>query len=432
MGIMHPLQGESVENLMARLRPPLPISEYYWYATKEALFEDKRDGEMALPRRQDSGVTREDSHYRTMLLFSPSPFPEGVGHFPDEFGSVPGLRSEQMDRYAKFSWVEWEGHSRVGTGTLRLAGTIHGHSLLEDRDYWQRVVLPWMDGMKEMVLHLVHQCAPAFASCGESVDPEHPALRASRRHDLWFLNWVNVFGPAYVKEYGKDFLLGAPGFRKEELPGGYILYQVTEGFAPWEAENPAPKVVEDYFNTHEHIREVVYRPWLKQALASRWRPSGHSVMEASGGGDTRRKSVLRRLRQGRKSKHPAPHETSEGLHGLANATVDSARDRLEVTLDYSPQSLEVLDDTLERFFAPDEPLLSTTIISFGAYLGETIIHNLGGRWRPAADWRDCAVVDIGPVAEAFPMRRVMKRVEEGRESSLYAWYAAIERRALGR
>lgn len=50
--------------------------------------------------------------------------------------------------------------------------------------------------------------------------------------------WANFFGPAYVKKYGRKFFLEAPGWKKEELSDGGILYVVSKSFLSWWKNNP--------------------------------------------------------------------------------------------------------------------------------------------------------------------------------------------------
>ncbi len=58
--------------------------------------------------------------------------------------------------------------------------------------------------------------------------------------------WANFFGPPYVERYGRDFLLGAPGWRVEELSDGGILYVLSPSFVNlWQVVRE--KEVLDYF-----------------------------------------------------------------------------------------------------------------------------------------------------------------------------------------
>ncbi len=117
--------------------------------------------------------------------------------------------------------------------------------------------------------------------------------------------------------------------------------------------------------------------------------------------------------------------TAEGLRKMAEETAVSAAKTLGIQLDFTPASLKTLDDAVDTFFEPGGPVIAPTIMTFGAYLGEVVIRNLGGRWRPSESWEDAAIVDLGPIAELYPMRRMAKRMQEGRENSVEFWYETV-------
>jgi len=51
-----------------------------------------------------------------------------------------------------------------------------------------------------------------------------------RKLRLKHIGWVNFFGPAYVEKYGRDFLLGLPGYKTEVLPDGGVFHQLSPAF----------------------------------------------------------------------------------------------------------------------------------------------------------------------------------------------------------
>ena len=75
---------------------------------------------------------------------------------------------------------------------------------------------------------------------------------------------------------------------------------------------------------------------------------------------------------------PAP---AINLREDAQLVVDVIGEKEAVQLDYSAESVRWLDDYIERhrgeLDASDKSLLQE---KFGAYLGESIRHNFGGRW----------------------------------------------------
>jgi hypothetical protein len=74
---------------------------------------------------------------------------------------------------------------------------------------------------------------------------DKPSDMAIARTELKYLFWANFFGPAFVEKYGKKFLLGAPGWVKEELDDGGILYVATESYFQWWSDPPREPF--DYF-----------------------------------------------------------------------------------------------------------------------------------------------------------------------------------------
>jgi hypothetical protein len=121
--------------------------------------------------------------------------------------------------------------------------------------------------------------------------------------------------------------------------------------------------------------------------------------------------------------------TPEGLRVHAESIAESMRGSLHVDLDFSPASLTRLDDALGKFYEPGHEFLPMMVMEWGAYVGEVVVRNLGGRWHPAEDWTDC-YVEVGK-AMAYPMRRMASRVTEGPESSLAFWYEALEKQTAG-
>jgi hypothetical protein len=73
------------------------------------------------------------------------------------------------------------------------------------------------------------------------------------------------------------------------------------------------------------------------------------------------------------------------VHELAERTIEYVRRALSLTLDYTAETLPVLDHYL-RSVPPDQPdtvrLIATTA---GAYFGEVVRRTLGGVWEDAED-----------------------------------------------
>ena len=72
----------------------------------------------------------------------------------------------------------------------------------------------------------------------------------------------------------------------------------------------------------------------------------------------------------------------------AQLVIDVISEKESVKLDYSPESVRWLDSYIDRhrgeLNASDKSLLQE---KFGAYLGESMRHNYGGRWtRDGGEW----------------------------------------------
>jgi hypothetical protein len=74
-----------------------------------------------------------------------------------------------------------------------------------------------------------------------------PGPKTVRRSELRSILWATFWGTSYVEKYGRSFLLAAPGWKREELDDGGILYVATESYFEWWTK--PPKEVETYFQT---------------------------------------------------------------------------------------------------------------------------------------------------------------------------------------
>ena len=101
----------------------------------------------------------------------------------------------------------------------------------------------------------------------------------------------------------------------------------------------------------------------------------------------------------------------------------------------------VLDGTLESFQELDRFIdeqkrpgglldgkAGSKLFGMGAYVGQTLIAQLGGRWEtddrdPQGEVNIAVTLSSGTV---WPVQRVMKRFSNGSEDSLYAYGAALK------
>jgi hypothetical protein len=136
-------------------------------------------------------------------------------------------------------------------------------------------------------------------------------------------------------------------------------------------------------------------------------------------------------------------ELAEELERLAETAVQAARERFQVELDYSPESVKTLDRLLERVAPafrlhwllkltgsgiPAEQTWRMAHV-WGAYLGVTMQRSLGGKWalENVAGQEGVIALDLGAV-KAFPVDQVYLRLTKGRKHSLWSYFEEQRRR----
>jgi len=108
-----------------------------------------------------------------------------------------------------------------------------------------------------------------------------------------------------------------------------------------------------------------------------------------------------------------------------------------VTLDYSVESLEVIDRILGRFHEEGVEFeeVEATCFSFGCYVGEVFVRNAGATWRMAGRQEEeevfgaPLVLQMGPDRTVNPIGKVIKRLESGEEDNLPYFYRKLARRS---
>lgn len=119
---------------------------------------------------------------------------------------------------------------------------------------------------------------------------------------------------------------------------------------------------------------------------------------------------------------------------LAEAMAKTAAKFVEInpslTPDFSPDSLLRVDKFISETL-PHGVSLDSTVIAFGAYVGETIRHNLGGEWM----MDEAGVYWLQNIGEqelkVAPFSWVAKRFENGSEDALTFKYSFVAKEATG-
>lgn len=103
-------------------------------------------------------------------------------------------------------------------------------------------------------------------------------------------------------------------------------------------------------------------------------------------------------------------------------------DDLEMELDFSEESLDELDLLVDQQWPEpieDAEVLDAIVANWGAYLGQLIIENLGGKWTFRQDLEHASVHFPRVDLEAFPLHVVRRRFQLGKGESLSGFYQAL-------
>ena len=122
---------------------------------------------------------------------------------------------------------------------------------------------------------------------------------------------------------------------------------------------------------------------------------------------------------------PSDVETAEAMRMLTEVFLAGVAAR-KMSLRWDGTDVERLDDICDRRFIPGQPSVTTRQAAssrMGAYLGELLIRNTGGRWVYDASCQSAAV-ELPDGRRVFPAARVAQRIAAGRERSIAEFYRA--------
>lgn len=118
------------------------------------------------------------------------------------------------------------------------------------------------------------------------------------------------------------------------------------------------------------------------------------------------------------------------MEGYARGAVETARTDYRKTLDFTAESIEVLDEILVLVSESPEHDVDYEVRLWGSYLGEIIRQRYNGGWEmtqypggtvavPAVDVRG---------SRLFPLLKVYRRLTMGEEEDLRSFYAMVTER----
>jgi hypothetical protein len=266
--------------------------------------------------------------------------------------------------------------------------------------------------------------------------------------------WLNVFGPKLVEAVGRERMLSTPAWRVEELPNGSVLlvtWPTVAGFASEEARVAQARA-------HVHLRpdldfsSVLRTLRERSATLAPVEPRFHPdvapllsrVVDSVAIHERQRKIAEFNAYQPPEPEEwlpanaalPADVEDLERARGhysyLAEHLVALMHTKVPSVFEATPESLTGVDyqfwhEEFPRVFER-EKIDAHAVPAIGAYLGEVLVRDLGGKWIPRKKLEEAQVL-VGervwlPFVRAW---RYMRSVQSLLDYSLTQLYRVAER-----
>ncbi|MGV9914521.1 hypothetical protein ACWEWD_19305 [Streptomyces tendae] len=121
---------------------------------------------------------------------------------------------------------------------------------------------------------------------------------------------------------------------------------------------------------------------------------------------------------------------------FAAAIVEAAADISGAELDYSPASIEMVEDIVDGFRTDgaSSEEMAESLVAFGCYVGEILTRYAGGTWSNTENALPLIplVVRLPDARECHPIDWVFRRLEGGPDVSIRELYmSALPRKAPG-
>ena len=121
------------------------------------------------------------------------------------------------------------------------------------------------------------------------------------------------------------------------------------------------------------------------------------------------------------------------MEGYARAAAEMGRSEFQQKLDFTSESIDALDEILVRVGESPELELEFEVRLWGSYLGEVLRRRYAGTWEMTQYPGGTMAVPAIEVraSRLFPLMKVYRRLTQGDEEDLRAFYAMVTER-LGR
>jgi hypothetical protein len=118
------------------------------------------------------------------------------------------------------------------------------------------------------------------------------------------------------------------------------------------------------------------------------------------------------------------------MEGYARAASELAQREFRQRLDFTSESIDGLDEVLVRVGESPELDLDFEVRLWGSYLGEVLRRRYAGNWEMTQYPGGAVAVPAVEVrgSRLFPLLKVYRRLTEGEEEDLRAFYAMVTER----
>lgn len=126
---------------------------------------------------------------------------------------------------------------------------------------------------------------------------------------------------------------------------------------------------------------------------------------------------------------PSPENAAQ----FASAAVEVSKEIYGYDLDYSPASLQRVDEMVDKFRASGHslPRAESALFALGCYVGEVMVRNAGARWctrEEVGAEKTCSfpiLIQMSPTQTCNPIGKVYKRMSNGAEDSVVDLYGVV-------
>jgi hypothetical protein len=230
--------------------------------------------------------------------------------------------------------------------------------------------------------------------------------------------WLNIFGARLVEEIGRERMLSTPAHRVEELPGGAVLLVTWPTAADYasegarEAQARALVHLRPELDMGEVLRGLRERSAALAPVEPRFHPDVAALL-ARVVGRCALSERQRKVAEFNAYQPPEPQEWLPAGAALPSDVEDVERARAEYAtqaehlvallhaevpsvFEETPESLTDVDHHFWREDFPNvyarQHIEEYAVPAVGAYLGEVLVRNLGGRWIPRRRQEEAQVV----------------------------------------